>query len=287
MRIEQRRRLAVFGLTAPTYLWLALTIFLPLSVMLYFSFLTVAPIGNREPALTLAQYGTFLDKEFYRFLTWRSVMMGVHVTLGCVLIGYPAALILAHHVPNRWREALFLLIVLPFWSNALVRIFSWTMVLREDGLIDRALQAIFPAAPSLGILFTYPAIIVGLVHSYLPYMILTCYISLQAIDRSLIEAARSLGASNFAIFRRVLLPLSLPGLLAGMILVFVPVIGSFMEPRILGGLEGVTLGTVIEDQFTAVFNWPLGAALSFILLAIVLVILAASYPLLRRNLRPF
>jgi spermidine/putrescine transport system permease protein len=287
MRIEQRRRFAVLGLTAPTYLWLALTIFLPLSVMLYFSFLTVAPIGNREPALTLTQYGAFLDKEFYRFLTWRSVMMGVHVTLGCVLIGYPAALILAHHVPNRWREALFLLIVLPFWSNALVRIFSWTMVLRENGLIDRGLQAIFPDAPSVGILFTYPAIIVGLVHSYLPYMILTCYISLQAIDRSLIEAARSLGASNLAIFRRVLLPLSLPGLLAGMVLVFVPVIGSFMEPRILGGLEGVTLGTVIEDQFTAVFNWPLGAALSFILLAIVLAILAAAYPLLRRNLQPF
>ncbi|WP_119459691.1 ABC transporter permease [Rhodospirillaceae bacterium SYSU D60014] len=287
MRIEQRRRFAILGLTAPTYLWLALTIFLPLSVMLYFSFLTVAPIGNREPALTFAQYGAFLDKEFYRFLTWRSVMMGVHVTLGCVLIGYPAALILAHHVPNRWREALFLLIVLPFWSNALVRIFSWTMVLRENGLIDRGLQAIFPDAPSVGILFTYPAIIVGLVHSYLPYMILTCYISLQAIDRSLIEAARSLGASNLAIFRRVLLPLSLPGLLAGMVLVFVPVIGSFMEPRILGGLEGVTLGTVIEDQFTAVFNWPLGAALSFILLAIVLTILAAAYPLLRRNLQPF
>src|SRR5690606_4901379 len=154
-------------LTAPAYLWLALTILLPLSAMLYFSFLTVAPIGEREASFTLAQYATFFEQEFYRFLTWRSVMMGVHVTLVCVLLGYPAALILARHLPGRWREALFLLIVLPFWSNALVRIFSWTMVLREGGLIDRGLQFVFPEAPSVGILFSYPAIIVGLVHSYL------------------------------------------------------------------------------------------------------------------------
>jgi spermidine/putrescine transport system permease protein len=286
MRIGMRRRLALIGLTAPAYLWLALTIFLPLSAMLYFSFLTVAPIGGREASFTLAQYATFFEQEFYRFLTWRSVMMGVHVTLVCVLLGYPAALILARHLPGRWREALFLLIVLPFWSNALVRIFSWTMVLREGGLIDRGLQFVFPEAPSVGILFSYPAIIVGLVHSYLPYMILTCYISLQAIDQSLIEAARSLGAPGPTVFRRVVLPLSLPGLLAGMVLVFIPVIGSFMEPRILGGPAGSMIGTVIEDQFTAVFNWPLGAALSFILLAIVLAILAIAYPLLRRNLQP-
>lgn len=286
MRIGTRRRLTLIGLTAPAYLWLALTILLPLSAMLYFSVLTVAPIGGREASFTLAHYATFFEQEFYRFLTWRSVMMGVHVTLVCVLLGYPAALILARHLPGRWREALFLLIVLPFWSNALVRIFSWTMVLREGGLIDRGLQFVFPEAPSVGILFSYPAIIVGLVHSYLPYMILTCYISLQAIDQSLIEAARSLGAPGPTVFRRVVLPLSLPGLLAGMVLVFIPVIGSFMEPRILGGPAGSMIGTVIEDQFTAVFNWPLGAALSFILLAIVLAILAIAYPLLRRNLQP-
>lgn len=286
MRIGTRRRLTLVGLTAPAYLWLALTILLPLSAMFYFSFLTVAPIGGREASLTLKQYATFFDRDFYRFLTWRSIVMGVHVTLACILIGYPAALVLARHVPGRWREALFLLIVLPFWSSALVRIFSWTMVLREGGLIDRGLHLVLPAAPSVGILFSYPAIIVGLVHSYLPYMILTCYISLQAIDPSLVEAGRSLGASSLTVFRRIVLPLSLPGLLAGVVLVFIPVIGSFMEPRILGGPAGIMIGTVIEDQFTAVFNWPLGAALSFILLGIVLAILALAYPLLRRNLQP-
>jgi spermidine/putrescine transport system permease protein len=285
LNASRRRQWTVIGLTAPAYLWLAVTVLLPLSAMLFFSFLTVAPFGGRIAQPTLAHYFDYFRKGFYLTLTGRSLMLGVHVTLFCVLLGYPAALALAKHVKGRWREALFLLVVLPFWSNALVRTFSWTMVLRTDGLIDRAIQSILPGAPHLDILFTYPAVVIGLVHSFLPYMILTCYISLQAIDDSLIDAARSLGASGFTVFRRVILPLSAPGLAAGSILIFVPVIGSFMEPRILGGPGGIMLGNVIEDQFTVVFNWPMGAALSFILLAIVLLILAVCYPLLRRNMQ--
>jgi spermidine/putrescine transport system permease protein len=275
----------VFGLTAPAYLWLAFSVLLPLSAMLFFSFLTVAPFGARVAAPTIGHYLDFFRKDFYLTLTRRSLMLGVYVTLFCILLGYPAAFALAKRVKGRWREALFLLVVLPFWSNALVRTFSWTMVLRSGGLIDRGIQAILPGAPHLDILFSPPAVVIGVVHSYLPYMILTCYISLQAIDDSLIDAARSLGASGFAVFWRIILPLSTPGLAAGAVLIFVPVIGSFMEPRILGGPGGIMLGNVIEDQFTMVFNWPLGAALSFILLAIVLLILALCYPLLRRNLQ--
>ncbi len=275
----------MLGLTAPAYLWLALTIFLPLSAMLFFSFLTVAPLNGRHADTTLQNYLDFFQKGFYLTLTGRSLMLGVYVTGFCVVLGFPAALALAKFVKGRWREALFLMVVLPFWSNALVRTFSWTMVLRSDGLIDRGIQDVLPGAPHLDILFSYPAVVIGLVHSFLPYMILTCYISLQAIDDSLLEAARSLGAPTFTVFRRVLLPLSAPGLVAGSILIFVPVIGSFMEPRILGGPGAIMLGNVIEDQFTVVFNWPLGAALSFVLLGIVLLILAVCYPLLRRHLQ--
>jgi len=277
-----RRRWTLAGLTAPAYLWLLLTIALPLAAMLYFSFLTVAPIGGRAAEFTLKHYAAFLEKDFYRELTWRSLVLGFHVTFWCIVLGYPAALALARHVRGRWREALFLLIVLPFWSNTLVRVASWTIVLCPGGVIDGAVRLVFPDAPPLDILFSYPATVIGLVHSYVPYMILTCYLSLQAIDDSLVEAARSLGASAFTVFRRVILPLSLPGLLGGTILIYVPVIGSFMEPRILGGPSGMMLGNVIEDQFTTVFNWPLGAALSFILLAIVLAFLAIASPVLRR-----
>src|SRR5499427_9615730 len=120
------------------------------------------------------------------------------------------------------------------------------MVLRRDGMLDNALQAIIPGLPHLDIMFTFTAVVIGLVHSFLPYMILTCYVSLQAIDDSLIEAARSLGAASPTIFLRILLPLSLPGVFVGTILIFVPAIGSFMEPRILGGPNAIMLGTIIE-----------------------------------------
>lgn len=269
MSARQRQNQAVALLTAPAYLWLALTVFLPLAAMLYFSFLTVTPMGNRVPELTLANYTDFFTKYIYWYNAWRSFELGLWVTGICLVIGYPAAFLLAKRISGRWREALFLLIILPFWSNALVRTFSWTMVLREP----------------LDLLFTYPAIVIGLVHAYLPYAILTIYVALQGIDDSLTEAARSLGATKVQTFLRVVLPLSMPGVLSAVFLIFIPVVGSFMEPRILGGKNAIMLGPIIEGQFITAFNWPLGAALSFMMLAFVLVIIALFSPLIRRYAR--
>ena len=209
-------------------------------------------------------------------------MLAAVVTVFCVLIGYPCAYVLAKQIRAGHARHCFLLIILPFWSNSLVRIFSWAIVLRGNGIIDYVLKAILPFDVSVNLMFSYSAIVIGLVHSYLPYVILTSYLALQAIDDSLIEAARSMGAPAKTILTRIILPISLPGLAAGSVLIFVPVAGSFMEPRILGGRSGTFYGTVIEDQFVAVFNWPLGAALSFILLAVVLVILGVAAPVLRR-----
>lgn len=270
-------------LLAPAYLWLIVTIFLPLAAMAFFSLTTELPLTGKPWAFTLGNYRTFFTEPLYAGLLWDSLKLGASVTFWCVGIGYPAAYVLAKVIRGRAREAIFLLVILPFWSNGLVRIFSWAMVLREGGLIDTALNAILPFKVSFDILYTYPAIIVGLVHSYLPYMILTCYLSLQAIDDSLIEAARSLGARRLQVLARIILPLSLPGLVSGAVLIFVPTVGSFMEPRLLGGRDGTFYGTVIEDQFVAVFNWPLGAALSFILLAVILAILAIASPMLKRS----
>jgi spermidine/putrescine transport system permease protein len=256
---------------------------LPIAAMLALSFLDKSLLVPKPASFTLDNYAAYFGKPFYWSLTRWSIELGFWVTLFCLLIGYPAAYALAKRVKGRWREATFLLIVLPFWSNALVRIFSWTMVLRPNGIVDLGVQSLFPGAPTVDLLFTYPAVVIGLTHSYLPYMILTCYIALQAIDDSLIEAGRSLGATKFTTFRRVVLPLSLPGIISGAALIFVPVIGSFMEPRILGGTKGATLGMNIEEQFTVTANWPLGAALSFILLAIVLVIFGILFPFLRKQ----
>lgn len=269
-------------LLAPAYLWLTVAIFLPLSAMIFFSFMTGLPNTGKPWSFTLQNYAAFFQEDIYWRLLLSSLRLAAEVTFWCLIIGFPAAYALAKLLKGRMREAIFLLIILPFWSNGLVRIFSWAMVLREGGLLDTTLNAILPFKISIDLMYSYPAIVIGLVHSYVPYMVLTCYLTLQAIDDSLIEAARSLGASRWQTLRRIIVPLALPGVIAGVALIFVPVVGSFMEPRILGGRTGTFYGTVIEDQFVAVFNWPLGAALSFILLAVVLVVLALASPVLRR-----
>jgi len=278
---QDSRRAA--GLLTPAYLWLSVAIFLPLAAMLYFSFLSDAPFGPEvDWRYTAENYLAFFQSGTYVSLLWKSIKLGLTVTIICVLVGFPCALVLAKVIRGRSREALFLLIILPFWSNSLVRIFSWAIVLRGNGVLELAVNWVLPFDVRLGLMFTPEAVVIGLAHSYLPYVILTSYLALNAIDNSLIEAARSMGAKRLTILWRIILPLSLPGLMAGAVLIFVPVVGSFMEPRILGGRFGTYYGTVIEDQFTAVFNWPLGAALSFILLAVVLIILTLSSPILRK-----
>lgn len=280
--IARADRARAFALLSPAYLWLTVAVFLPLSAMAFFSFLSDVPFGGREWHVTSANYRAFFETGTYATLLWKSLKLGAIVTAVSVIVGFPCAHVLAKVIRGRAREALFLLIILPFWSNSLVRIFSWAIVLRGNGVLDAAVNAILPWDVRVNLMFSPTAIVIGLVHSYLPYVILTSYLALQAIDDSLIEAARSLGARRRTILWRLILPLAAPGILAGAVLIFVPVVGSFMEPRVLGGRVGTYYGTVIEDQFVAVFNWPLGAALSFILLAVVLGILAAASPMLRR-----
>lgn len=276
-----RRWLAT--LLSPAYLWLTVAIFLPLSAMLFFSFASDMPGGDTAWHLTLENYREAFANPTYLTLLRKSLILASTVTLICLGVGFPCALVLAKNIRGRTREALFLLVILPFWSNSLVRIFSWAIVLRGNGVLELGLNAVLPFDIRLNLMFTTGAVVIGLVHSYLPYVILTSYLALQAIGDDLIDAARSMGASPFTILRRLLIPLSASGLIAGAVLVFVPIVGSFMEPRILGGRVGTYYGTVIEDQFVAVYNWPLGAALSFVLLAVVLVILGLAAPALKRG----
>lgn len=258
----------------PAYVWLILFGFAPLLIMLAFSFLSDVPLGRREVTLTFENYARFFERTLYQRLTLASLLMALWTTVGCLLLGYPLAYGLARAVSGKWRGALFLLVIVPFWSNSLVRIYSWVAVLQNNGVLAQFFGAFGFQIDSL--LFTYPTIIVGLVHAYLPYMALTIYIALDRIDPALIEAATSLGARPLRTFTRVILPLSMPGVISGIILVFIPAVGSFVEPRLLGGPQGLVLGTVIEDQFVDTFNWTLGAALSFIMLLIVLAMLALS-----------
>ncbi|WP_083198374.1 ABC transporter permease [Pararhizobium polonicum] len=271
------------ALLMPTYGWLTIAVFLPLLTMFAFSFLSATPMGKAPIVFTLKQYRAFIDQPYLVGIGITSLLIGFWTTLFCAILGFLAAVALVRSTFGRTREMLLILILLPFWTNGLVRVFSWTMVLRENGFLDSLLHMVAPEAGSIGFLYTRYAIVVGLVHGYLPYMILTCYIALSTIDDAIIEAAASLGARWWTILFKILLPLAAPGLISGAVLTFIPVIGSFMEPRILGGRVGVTMGTVIEDQFTQAFNWPLGASLSFTLLAVVLAIFATFSGVLRRG----
>jgi len=278
-----RRRLGLIGLLFPTYAWLAFAVIGPLVMMLVFSLLTDVPIGGRVASWTLENYFKFISKPFYLELSVKSVRMGLLTTAVCVLVGYPMAYAMAKVVRGRWKSALFLLVIVPFWSSSLIRAYSWIMVLRREDAVNAALEALHLPFGGVSILFTFPAVIIGLVHAYLPYLVLTIYVSLDRIDDSLVQAAQSLGANRLQSFLRVTLPLSLPGVLAGGILTLIPATGSFVEPRVLGGTAGTVLGTIIEDQFVSVFNWTFGAALAFILLMVVGVVLAAAAQLLRRT----
>ena len=233
------------ALMLPTYGWLLIAVFLPLLTMFVFSFMNATPMGKAPIVFTLRHYKVFATQPYLIGVAWDSLVMGVWTTGACAVLGFFAALALVRATAGRMRETLMILILLPFWTNGLVRIFSWSMVLREGGFLDTVLHWFLPDVGSIGFLYTRAAGVVGLVHGYLPYMVLTCYIALASIDDAVIEAAESLGARWWTILTRVLLPMAMPGIVSGAVLIFVPVIGAFMEPRILGGRVGVTMGTVI------------------------------------------
>ena len=279
-----KRNLSRFLLLSPSYGWLLFAVFIPLLIMFVFSFLSDAPLGARTENihLTFENYQTYFSKSFYWALTQKSILTALYTTLICLLLAYPMAYFIAKALPGRWKMAIFMLVIVPLWSNTLVRIYSWAIVLRDGGVLDLLLQTLGLPEGSFSVLYSYPAILIGLVHGYLPYMILTIYVVLDNLDDSLLEAAASLGARPWQTFLRVTLPLSLPGVMAGVIMTFIPVMGTFIEPRILGGKEGTMIGTVIEDQFVQLFNWPFGAAIAFLLLLLVFILMGLSALAARR-----
>ncbi|GAC1434496.1 MAG: ABC transporter permease [Chloroflexota bacterium] len=262
------------GLILPGYGLLFLFVLAPLGLMLVTSLATDLPGGGRHINWTLANYAQFFSASLYANLTARSLGLGAAVTALCLVLALPVAYGLARVF--RHRHIFLLLLMIPFWSASLLRAYSWVTVLQDGGPLQSVLQAVRLIGPDASLMDNQGAVIVALVHVYFPYMVLTLYSTMERIDGSLLEAARNLGAGPLRTFGGVVLPLSLPGIIAGCILVFIPAVGSFVEPRILGGTGSLMIGTIIDDQFNSTYNPTFGAALSFILLLVVLVVLAGA-----------
>jgi spermidine/putrescine transport system permease protein len=267
-RIRQSERVRALFLAGPGGLWLLLFFLLPTAIVFAYSFARRGPYGAVAWAFTLENYARLFDWLYIRvFLV--SVWLALLTTVICLVVGYPFAFVIARS-PRRWRNALLVLVLIPFWTNFLVRTYAIMLLLRADGLINNALQWLGLIDRPLSLLFTPFAVVLGLVYGYLPFMILPIYASIEKFDFTLVEAAQDLGANAWHVFWRVLLPLTLPGVLAGSILVFIPSVGAFVTPDLLGGGKVVMIANLINQQFLTVRHWPFGSAISFVLMAIVL-----------------
>ncbi len=261
------RRLA-WALIAPTLVLLLLLLVLPLVVMAAYTFFTFVTAGVESSALTLANWKEFFFDGYYHGFLWKTVRVGATTALLGAVIGYfPAYFIWSTTFRHKWL--LLLLLIVPFWISFTIRTFSWIHILGEQGLINVVMLRLGIIAEPLPMLYTEGAVIMGLLHFLLPYMILNVYVSLESIDRTLISAARSMGCTSAQAFREVTLPLSLPGLGAGLLLCFVLAAGSYVTPQLLGGSRDALFGNLIYDTIMGQLNWPMGATLSIVLFVLL------------------
>jgi len=267
----RRARWLVAG---PPLLYLLVFFAIPLLIMVLASFRTPGEFGGLSPLfdaegrldLTGESYVRFLTETVYAQVFLKSVWYALLTTLLCLAIAYPMAMLIARS-PRRYRELLLLLVILPFWSNFLIRIYAWMIILGPNAALARTLNAVlgwFGAEP-VPLLFSSFAVLVCLVYVHLPFMVLPLYANLEKHDQSLLDAAQDLGANAWQRFWRVTFPLSLPGVFAGSALVFIPALGIFAIPDILGGPHDTLIGNLIKQQFLETRDWPFGSVLSIVL----------------------
>lgn len=286
-RRETRRLLF---LISPSLFWLLVFFLIPLIVVFAISFGQRGTYGGVRWNLTLENYTRFFDPLYLRIFG-RTLVIALTTTVICLLIGYPLAYFIATR-PPRWRNGLLLLLMIPFWTNFLIRTYAWLLILRDQGFINAfwtgplhaVLAQLALAVPlriwepflqatsaPLTLFGTDKAIIVGLVYGWLPDMVLPCYAAIERLDYSLVEAAQDLYANRLKSFLRVILPLTMSGIVAGSILVFIPSLGAYVTPDLLGGAKSIMIGNVIYSQFMSARDYPFGSAISLVLMAVMLV----------------
>ena len=256
------------GLLAPAGLWLGIFFLIPLLLILAYSFGTSGVYGGITLGFNPGNYLKVFD-PLYLEIVGRTLVIATLNTLLCLLLGYPLAYFIAFK-GRRWRNALILMVMIPFWTSLLVRAYAWVVILGGNGLANRTLQFLNITDGPINLIYTPQAVTMGLVYSYLPFMILPLYASLEKFDVRLKEAAQDLGASRWQAFWKVTFPMSMPGVIAGSILVFIPSAGEFVVPNLLGGSRTVMVGNLIQQQFLQARDWAFGSALS-IILAVLLI----------------
>lgn len=285
-----RGRWRVFGLIFPSLFWLIIFFLIPLLIVSAMSFGQRGTYGGVEWKLTIENFIRLFDPLYMRIFA-RSIAIALITTVICLLIGYPLAYWIAVQPAER-RNTLLMLLMIPFWTNFLVRTYAWILILRDHGIINSFwtgalhswVQSLAHAIPTslwqplldatanpLPLFGTNLAIILGLVYGWFPDMVLPCYAAIERFDFSLAEAAQDLYANRVQTFLRVIFPITLPGVLAGSMLVFIPSLGAYITPDLLGGAKSVMIGNVIYSQFMAARDYPFGAAISFVLMAVMLI----------------
>ncbi|HEY5598677.1 MAG TPA: ABC transporter permease [Kiloniellales bacterium] len=283
------RRISLIG---PAVLVLVVLMLIPIALMGYVSFLERGDYGGvRWSNHTVEAYVAFLfERDFggrlllntdYLQIFLRSFGLSVSTTGLTLLVGFPTAFYMVLQ-PPRYRNLLIFIVTIPFWTNLLVRNYAWILLLRNGGLIDSALAWLGLSDAPISVLYTPYAVAIGLSYSFLPFMVLPIYASLEKLDFCLVEAAFDLGANRRRALARVIVPLSAPGIAAGCILVFIPCLGAYVTPELLGGGKSLMIGSLIQNQFGSARNWPFGAALAFALLGIVLLAIAVYLMRFRR-----
>lgn len=255
----------------------------PLLIMLTYSFLERGTYGGFKPIDDVGQYLASFKwvsnyirslEPIYVEIYFRSLWMAIFTTVLCLLIGYPIAYFISLKVKPPLKNTLLTLVVIPFWTSFLIRTYAWIIILRSEGLINRALMGVgLISSPIETLLYSEFAVMIGLVYGELPFMILPLYASIEKLDTALVEAASDLGANSFWTFWKVTIPATMPGIVAGIVLVFIPTIGAFITPDLLGGAKSILVGNLIQNQFVVARDKPFGSAICFGLTAFVLMLL--------------
>ncbi|TSD83625.1 ABC transporter permease [Mycobacterium sp. KBS0706] len=283
-------------LIAPAALVIGIFMLIPMAIAVAYSFMTAGAYGGVTPPFSLDGYIQFLyQRDFddslvfsadYIVIILRSLWLAIATTLICLALALPIAWYVVCQSEARRRVLLFV-ITLPFWINTLIRTYCWILILRDEGVANQALRGLGVIGQPLPLLYNDGAILLGLVYTFLPFMVLPIYSTLERLDPRLVEAAYDLYADRMAVFRRIVWPLARPGAMVGSTLVFAPALGSFLAPDLLGGGKTLLIGSLIQMQFTSSRNWPFGAALSTAITVVILAVLLLQTRRTRmRELRP-